>query len=341
MYLRLRNNLSKNISIILSLGFVSAGGFGANKPISAEDIDLLTDNLLGGAQSSARGDRRTHVYKSDESEYNRMPVLGCKQSISFSGAAFRFPWHFGVAAYLQENYSEKLPKVCFIGASAGAMVSTLLACDVKIARDVMGIEVDSSDVYKPTLTTGGNFTFNNNGWLDRVYSKLQDKPTGVYFNIFDAMRTTTLANHENLLPIDSAEKATNRATFSLTNVTSWWPKNERINQFNTRDDLMEYGFASGHLPWMVDGEFYTTVNGQKYIDGGITDNQPVFKGIPTIKLYPYMDSIWGSTALSWLSLYGNTNMERNRGIYMDGYTFAKNEDEKRKHGIWEPLNTIT
>lgn len=342
MYLRSCSNLSKNISIILSLGFVSTGAFASDKPISTEDIDLLTDNLLGVAQPSPKK-IETIIYQKDDDGYKNVPINRTSNtvythSISFSGAAFRYPWHFGVAAYLQEKYSAKLPIVCFLGASAGAMVSSLLACDVKIARDVMGIAVDLTNVYKPTLT-GGNFTFSGTGWLDKVYSNslITQSTTGVYGHIFDALRATS--DSYPLLPNNSALMATDRATFSLTNITSWWPKNERINQYALKNDLIDYALASGHLPFLVDGTAYATVYGQKYVDGGITDSQPVFNN-ETIRVWPYMGTIWGSTALSWLSLYGNSDMERNRGIYMDGYTFAKSEDAKTDGGIWAPLRTI-
>ena len=375
MYLNSCNNLSKNISIILSLTFLSAGAFASGDTVSPDDInfllssgkpkpsalDALVDKSEVGAATDAdastmgKHQPQTCVYKTGEEGYKRVPdrVPGTQytHSISFSGAAFRYPWHFGVAAYLQEKYNDKLPNVCFLGASAGAMVSTLLACNVKIANHVMGIEVKgdtNSDVYTPKLTTAGGFNYSGDGWLDKVYRDplITESITGVYGHIFDALRATN--DSFPLLLDNSCGLTTNKATFSLTNITSWWPTNERINQFASKPDLIDYALASGHLPFLVNGSAYATVNGQKYVDGGITDNQPVFNNqtIRTIRVWPYMGTIWGSTALSWLSLYGNSDMERNRGIYMDGYTFAKSEDEKledvsknqKEHGIWAPLN---
>lgn len=317
MYLKLRNNLSKNISIILSLGFVSAGGFGATDKISKGNFDSLTDDLLGVAPTVSRYVLPTF----DDGEPENKD--GYRVAISFSGAAFRFPYHFGVAAYLQETYD--LEKVCFIGASAGAMTSALLACEEDIAGKVIGTKVKPDGCLKIT---------NNDSWLDRVYRRLDHKLTGVYFNIFDTMAKVKPSILEDCC------KASGRATFSLTNISSWWPKNERVNQFSTRKDLVDYGFASAHIPYLVDGEFSTKVNGQKYIDGGFTDNQPTFSHIPTIEVHPYMDSIWGSTALSWLSLYGTTSMERNRNIYRDGYLYAKSEGDKHSSGLWAPLEAF-
>ncbi len=107
--------------------------------------------------------------------------------------------------------------------------------------------------------------------------------------------------------------------------------------------------ASGHIPFLVNGDLYAEVNGKKYIDGGALDFQPVFNE-NTIRVSPYMDTIWGKTPLIlWIGLYGTTGVERNRNMFNDGYHFAKNEDEKpakpcknqEAHGIWAPLNQIT
>ncbi len=262
-----------------------------------------------------------------------------QKAISWSGAAFRFPWEFGAAAFLQAKYPTQLPKVCFIGASAGAMTSTLLACDVKIARDVMGIKVKSDGV-TPILKQG-KFQYTNDGWIDKVYDKLSKDSTGVYFNIFEAIRDTEIEKDNSLLLDGYEERATNRATFALTKVTLSSQTKQRINQFGSKQDLIDYGFASGHLPYLVDGTPYVTVNGQNYIDGGFLDNQPIFAESNTIKLWPYMDSILSTAPLSWFSFYGTTDMDRNRGIFKDGYNFAKSEYAKSGHGIWASLNAIT
>ena len=307
MLLSLSNKLSRNISVILSISFVSAGA------LYASDYKTVLDEILSSPKLSSSGG-------CDESVSRYVaPRDGDKVSISFSGAAFRFPYHLGVAAYLQEHYD--LSKVRFIGASAGALVSTLLACDVDIAKDVIGTEI-----YRD-----GTWTVSNDSWLDKIYNILEKKTTGVYFNIANVMRDNPLDNINDT----SNNCCSHRATFSLTNISSCWPRNERVNRFTSRNDLMNYAFASGQIPWLVNGSFSALVNGQKYIDGGFTDNQPVFDD-STIKVYPYMGSIWSVTPLSWLSFYGTTSMSRNRNIYRDGYMYAKSQED-RANGLWEPL----
>jgi hypothetical protein len=312
MYLSLRNDLSKNISIILSLMFVSAGALYCASDFKPVGVDELLFSSKPSSRVGCNESDSRYVAPTDSDPY--------KVSISFSGAAFRFPYHLGVAAYLQENYY--LSKVRFIGASAGAMASILLTCNVDIAKDVIGTKVKSDGTWNVT---------NDDSWLDKIYGKLKNKSTGVYFNIANVMRDNPLPQ----LGDDSYKQATDRATFSLTNISSWWPHNERINQFTSRKELIDYVLGSCHIPWLVNGSFSTLVDGQRYIDGWFTDGQPVFDN-STIKVYPYMGSIWSITPLSWLSMYGTTSMSRNRGIYRDGYMYAKSQGDIA-NGLWEPL----
>jgi hypothetical protein len=51
---------------------------------------------------------------------------GFEESVSFSGSAFYYFYHLGVAAYLQETYD--LSKVCFLGASAGTFPAWFFGC---------------------------------------------------------------------------------------------------------------------------------------------------------------------------------------------------------------------
>lgn len=300
---------------------------------STEKYTPIVNALLGETETLS-SNLTTKVVPSKDLQ--TLPA-GYDLSISWSGAAFRYPWHFGVAAYLQKKYKPQLAKTCFIGTSAGAMTSALLASEVDIEKDVMGATVDAA----------GNFAYAGNAWLDRVYQDplITNTTTGVYGHILKVMGSKKYP----LLPECCWQKVTNKATFTLTNITSWWPASQRINQFGSKQDVMDFGFASGHIPWLVDGNFSATVSNpaysdQKYLDGGFLDNQPVFKNNDnpqqTIRIWPYMDEIRGNTLLSFLSLYGNSDMQRNRRMYETGYNFAKTEDEKPNNGIWAPLSKI-
>ncbi len=230
---------------------------------------------------------------------------GFEESVSFSGAAFYYFYQLGVAAYLQENYD--LSKVCFLGASAGTFATTFLACDISI-KEVM------------------------DQWMPDIYTFLKGKITGVYFNIFDSMRAVCLKR----MPKDSFIKVkdSRRATFSLSRVTGCKTFNERKDIFNTNEELANTGFASGHIPYIVDGKPFAYCNGIKYIDAGFTDYQPIFDD-DTIKVTTYMWSptifgvrIWGSNSLFYfLSRYGSTSKKRNLRLFNDGYQDAKNHPE--------------
>ncbi len=273
--------------------------------------------------------------------------MSATHSISFSGAAFYYPYELGVAAYLQKHFD--LSDVCFLGASAGAFTSTLLACKADIENDVMGVKVShnkKTDEWKYTVT-------NQDSWIVQVNNNF--KKTGVYGYVIDAMQKAN--DTKKILKDDAYLDASKRATFSLTDVSlwwsglsltkmsSWWPTNERISSFGSKEAVVNYGFASAHIPWIVDGSFFASVidvdgNTKKYIDGGVTDNQPVFND-KTIKVSPYMWSwIWGGySPLGLLHFYGNTSMERNYKLYFDGYRHAAEHPEhwkglpsKRSHG---------
>ncbi len=231
--------------------------------------------------------------------------LGFEESVSFSGCAFYYFYQLGVAAYLQENYD--LSKVCFLGASAGTIAATFLACDISI-KEVM------------------------DKWMPDIYTILKGKITGVYFNIFEAIRAVGLKR----MPKDSFMKAKDkrRATFSLSRVTGCQIFNERKDIFNTNAELLNTGLASGHIPYIVDGRPFAYYNGGKYIDAGFTEYQPIFDG-NTIKVTTYMWSpaifgvrIWGSNSLFYfLSRYGSTSKKRNLRLFNDGYQDAKNHPE--------------
>ena len=248
-----------------------------------------------------------------------------KHSISFSGAGFYYPYHLGVAAYLRDNY--KLDDVCFLGSSAGALAATLLGCDVDIAKTIMGAEVSQNITNEWRYNRTPNY---NKSWIYRVNDYM--RANGVYGHVFDAMKDANGKMSPPILDGNANAQATGRVTISLTDISSWCPLlvNERISSFGSKDDLVNYGFASAHIPWLLDGNFSDKSikdadgNPKSYIDGGFTDGQPIFNG-STLTVSPYKWSwIWGGkyNPLQILHFYGNTSMERNYGLYLDGYRDA-------------------
>lgn len=235
-----------------------------------------------------KDDEQRHKVVINSAAKQELPP-GFEESVSFSGAAFYFFHHLGVAAYLQETYN--LSKVCFLGASAGTMPACFLAADIPI-KEVM------------------------ESWLPEVYSIL--KKTGVYFVVFKVMMEVFLKR----APEDSYLKASGRAIFSLTNMESWLPCHERISEFTSNKHVLEAAFASGHLLYIVNGEQWAKLNDKKYIDGGLTDSHPIINK-DTIQVIPYMWHFLWSKIWFMNSMYGSTSDERNSRLYKDGYEGAK------------------
>ena len=79
-------------------------------------------------------------------------------------------------------------------------------------------------------------------------------------------------------------------------------------------------FASCHIPYYIKCQYLANLNGKKYIDGALSDYQPVLND-NTIKVSPYMWSfLWNKLPLG---LYGSTSDKRNFQLYKDGYNDAK------------------
>lgn len=223
---------------------------------------------------------------------------GFEESVSFSGAAFYFFYHYGVAAYLQETYD--LTKVCFLGASSGAFPALFLASDISI---------------KEIMET----------WTPEAHSILDKKLTGVYFNYAEVVGKVCL---KHMHP-DAYKKVSGRATISLTNMESWVPCNERISEFASNKNLLDVAFASCHIPYYIKCQYLANLNGKKYIDGALSDYQPVLND-NTIKVSPYMWSfLWNKLPLG---LYGSTSDKRNFQLYKDGY-----DDAKKNPNHWKRL----
>jgi len=215
---------------------------------------------------------------------------GFEESVSFSGAAFYFYFHLGVAAHLQETYD--LSKVCFLGASSGCFPAFLLAANIPI-KEIIEI------------------------WMIEVCSLLQDKPTGVYGNFEKAITKVCL----KYMPTDSYKIANGRVFMSLTPARLRCPYNKRVSHFTSNEHLIKTAFCSSQFPYVNNAQFFYNLDGKKYTDGAFTDQQPTIND-HTTRVSPYMwSSVWGKI---WpiCCLYGSVSPEHNLEIYRHGYTHA-------------------
>ena len=95
-----------------------------------------------------------------------------KHSICFTGSAHHFPWQIGVALYLQQNCD--LTDCCFIGASAGAFVSSLLALDISLTEYLSKWVKGLYKVFRVSST--GCYTICHNTILNILMKTVTKKP---------------------------------------------------------------------------------------------------------------------------------------------------------------------
>jgi hypothetical protein len=124
-------------------------------------------------------------------------ALGSACSVAFGGAVFGWPYHAGVAAYLQaradrspDRHSHRI-----YGTSSGAIVATMLACGVDVAT--VGLE---RGLRADLLGLGGRRTpfFRPQEFLAPHFDEL-----------------------ERVLPRDAHVRATGRLFITLRHVRTW------------------------------------------------------------------------------------------------------------------------
>jgi hypothetical protein len=79
------------------------------------------------------------------------------------------------------------------------------------------------------------------------------------------------------LPENAYQLCTNRLFISITVLTSTGLKNQIISEYCSNDDLLEACLASSTIPYITERQMYRTFRGMKVVDGGLTNNTPVFR----------------------------------------------------------------
>ena len=161
------------------------------------------------------------------------PILGV------AGGGVFFFWEVGVLKYLSEKY--RLQDMNLIGVSAGALASVLVACQVDFDRSVRR-------AYDICLERD---IFNRPGGLQGVWG--------------DILRQWL----DDLLPEDAHERCQGRVKIIATRMPRL--KLCYLEDFQTRDDLIDSLMASVHIPFFLDGNGSFTYKGEAYIDGSIFD----------------------------------------------------------------------
>uniref|UniRef100_A0A4X1VXT1 PNPLA domain-containing protein n=1 Tax=Sus scrofa TaxID=9823 RepID=A0A4X1VXT1_PIG len=169
-------------------------------------------------------------------------------NISFAGCGFLGVYHVGVASCLREHAPFLVANAKHIyGASAGALVATALVTGVCLGDTGASIIEVSKEARKRFLG-----------------------PLHPSFNLVKTIRGCLV----KILPADSHERASGRLGISLTRVSDG--ENVIITHFAAREELIQVGPSRGPC-----------VPPQRYVDGGISDNLPLYELKSTITVSPF------------------------------------------------------
>ncbi|XP_051545371.1 patatin-like phospholipase domain-containing protein 2 [Myxocyprinus asiaticus] len=179
-------------------------------------------------------------------------------NISFAGCGFLGIYHIGVASCLQQQAPFLVENARHIyGASAGALTASALvggACLGEAGANIIDV---AKEARKRFLG-----------------------PMHPSFNLIKIVRTLTLRT----LPPDAYSKATGRLGISLTRVMDG--ENVLVSHFSSNEELVQACICSLYIP-VYCGLIPPTLQGVRYVDGGISDNLPQYELKNTITVSPF------------------------------------------------------
>lgn len=179
-------------------------------------------------------------------------------NISFAGCGFLGVYHIGVASCLREHAPFLVANATHIyGASAGALTATALVTGACLGEAGANIIEVSKEARKRFLG-----------------------PLHPSFNLVKTIRNCLMKT----LPADSHERASGRLGISLTRVSDG--ENVIIYHFSSKDELIQANVCSTFIP-VYCGLIPPTLQGVRYVDGGISDNLPLYELKNTITVSPF------------------------------------------------------
>uniref|UniRef100_A0A8R1Y7L1 PNPLA domain-containing protein n=1 Tax=Onchocerca volvulus TaxID=6282 RepID=A0A8R1Y7L1_ONCVO len=186
---------------------------------------------------------------------NADPERIYKASLSLSGCGFLCIYHAGVCAAVKK-YAPQLLQNRISGASAGSIIAAAIACNICISQ--------ATSLFLSVVSEARSYTF---GALNRD------------FDLLKLVRTKL----NDLLPSNAHEICTSRLRISVTRFHDM--ENVILDEFHTKDELLDAICCSCFIP-VYGGFVYPTFQGEIYIDGGASDNQPVID-TNTITVSPF------------------------------------------------------
>ncbi|KAI7812283.1 patatin-like phospholipase domain-containing protein 2 [Triplophysa rosa] len=179
-------------------------------------------------------------------------------NISFAGCGFLGIYHIGVASCLQEQAPFLVENARHVyGASAGALTASALVSGACLGE------------------VGANFID-----MAKEAQKRFLGPMHPSFNLVKILRS--MMHHA--LPPDAHRIATGRLGISLTRVTDG--ENVLVTHFSSNEELVQACICSTYIP-VYCGLIPPTLQGVRYVDGGISDNLPQYELKNTITVSPF------------------------------------------------------
>ncbi|XP_077425135.1 patatin-like phospholipase domain-containing protein 2 [Vanacampus margaritifer] len=184
--------------------------------------------------------------------------LDSSWNISFAGCGFLGIYHVGVASCLLEQAPFLVHNAKHIyGASAGALTATALVTGVCLGEAGASIIEVAKEARKRFLG-----------------------PMHPSFNLVKIVRFML----QRTLPADSHQVANGRLGISLTRVTDG--ENVLVSHFDNKEEIVQACVCSAYIP-VYCGIIPPTLQGVRYVDGGISDNLPHYELKNTITVSPF------------------------------------------------------
>ncbi|XP_051979249.1 patatin-like phospholipase domain-containing protein 2 [Xyrauchen texanus] len=184
--------------------------------------------------------------------------LDSSWNISFAGCGFLGIYHIGVASCLQQQAPFLVENARHIyGASAGALTASALVSGACLGEAGANVIAVAKEAQKRFLG-----------------------PMHPSFNLIKIVRTTM----RRTMPHDAHSRATGRLGISLTRVTDG--ENVLVSHFSSNEELVQACICSLYIP-VYCGLIPPTLQGVRYVDGGISDNLPQYELKNTITVSPF------------------------------------------------------
>ncbi|XP_038878130.1 patatin-like phospholipase domain-containing protein 4 [Benincasa hispida] len=195
--------------------------------------------------------------KDVEAERERRVITS--PGFSFSAAGLLFPYHLGVANFLLENsyIKETTP---LAGASAGAIVCAVIASGASMQEALQATKLLAEDC----------------------------RSRGTAFRLGAVLREVL----DKFLPDDVHIRCNGRVRVAVTQVF-WRPRGLLVDQFDSKDDLIEAVFTSSFIPGYLAPRPVTVFRNRLCIDGGLTLFMPPTSASQTVRVCAFPASRLG------------------------------------------------